>query len=129
MKTNVFLPIAAVLALSSLSLQVVNRAPMIAEDQKIDGKFEIYRQAIRDAFRVDIIGFKDGLKGGLADGKPVTEYDLDELLWGMNFEADHTGDRLIALEIAMDHLARIPDYYSRLRRMEKEVASDRLLQM
>jgi len=47
----------------------------------------------------------------------------------MKTEREHTRDNFIALEIAMDHLERIPDYYSRLRRLEREAFSDRLLQM
>jgi hypothetical protein len=41
---------------------------------------------------------------------------------------EHTSDGFIALEIAMDHLERIPDYYSRLCRLEREAVSDKLLQ-
>ena len=113
-------------------MPVINLDGMFAQDrreQKAQGKFEHYRETIKDVFQVDIKDFKDGLKGGLADGKAVTEYDLEELLTGIKFEREHTRDSFIALEIAMDHLERIPDYYSRLCRLEREAFSDRMLQM
>ena len=88
---------------------------------------EDYRKAIKDAYGVDIVNFKERLKGGRADGKPITKYDLKELVEGIRFEREHTDDSLLALEMAMDHLETIPDYYSRLHRMEKEVMSEKLL--
>ena len=88
---------------------------------------EDYRKAIKDAYRVDIANFKDRLKGGRADGKRISNYDLKELLEGIRFEREHTDDSLLALEMAMDHLETIPDYYYRLRRLEDEVLSEKLL--
>ena len=131
MKTRLFFAIALILTLIFLSLPVVNWGGMFAQDRQDRGvnEFEHYRQVIKEAFQIDIKDFKDGLKGGAADGKPLTEYDLAELLTGIQFEREHTRDSFIALEIAMDHLERIPDYYSRLRRLEREAFSDRLLQM
>ena len=132
MKTNVYLQIAAILTLAFVSILAVKMNDMSAEHQrgqKVEGKFELYRQAIKDAFRIDIQDFKDSLRGGMADGKAITAYDLEELLTGIKFEMEHTSDKFIALEIAMDHLERIPDYYSRLHRLEREAMSDRLLLM
>jgi hypothetical protein len=132
MKTRVLFTIAFILTLACLSMPAINLNGIFAQypqEQKVQEKFEHYRQAIKDAFHVDIKDFRDGLNGGLADGKAITEYDLEELLAGMKTEREHTRDNFIALEIAMDHLERIPDYYSRLRRLEREAFSDRLLQM
>jgi hypothetical protein len=54
---------------------------------------------------------------------------LGQLLEGIKWERQHADDSLIALELAMDHLERIPDYFSRvLCRLERECVSDRLLQ-
>jgi Protein of unknown function (DUF5661) len=98
------------------------------ERQKVEGKFEDYRKAIKDAFQIDIKNFKDNLKGGVADGKAITKYELGELLEGIKWERQHANDSFIALELAMDHLERIPDYFSRvLCRLERECVSDRLL--
>ena len=132
MKLGISLEIAAILAITLASMLVVNMNPMSAQPQqtqKVEEKFELYRRTIKDSFQVDIKGFKENLTGGVADGKAITAYDLDELLTGMKFELEHTSDRFVALELAMDHLERIPNYYSRLRRLEREAVSDRLLQM
>ncbi len=73
---------------------------------------------------------EDKLKGGLADD--LTKKDIadkfnikvsdinKELSLGVKIEKEHTADEKIAKEIALDHLAEIPDYYSRLKKMEKE---------
>jgi hypothetical protein len=124
MKTKVIMQTAALLALAFASISFVNMDDTSAEQR--EAKFEFYRNAIKDSHQIDIKGFKDRLAGGLADGKAITGYDLDELLTGIKFEMEHTNDRFIALEIATDHLERIPDYYSRLRRLEREVMSDKL---
>jgi len=132
MKTRVFFIIAFIFTLACLSMPAIDLNGIFvrgARGEEAQEKFEHYRQAIKDAFQVDIADMKDHLSGGLADGKAVTEYDLEELLAGMKTEREHTSDSLIALEIAMDHLERIPDYYSRLRRLEREAFSERLLQM
>ncbi|MBI4523695.1 MAG: hypothetical protein HY695_07780 [Deltaproteobacteria bacterium] len=65
----------------------------------------------------------------MADGKSITNYDLGEILEGIKWEREHTVDSFIALELAMDHLERIPDYYTRRLRLERDALSDRLLQM
>ena len=98
------------------------------QGRKIEGKFEEYRKAIKDAHQIDIKNFKDKLAGGVADGKPITKYDLQELITGIKWERDHSTDSLIALEITMDHLERIPDYNTRLCALEKVCASEWLLQ-
>lgn len=131
MKTNVSLALGVILIAFAwmLVINMDDRAAGDRLDPRIEGKFELYRRVIKDAFQTDIKDFKDSLKGGMADGKAVTAYDLEELLTGMKFEMEHTSDRFIALELAMDHLERIPDYYTRLRRLEREFVSDWLLQM
>lgn len=132
MKNNILVKIVAILVLASASIFVVGSDRISAEDQQdqsIDPRFESYRKAIQDAFQVDIKNFKEKLTGGMADGKPVTNYDLEQLLEGIKWEREHADDSLIALEIAMDHLERIPDYYTRLLKLERGAMSDRLLQM
>jgi len=59
---------------------------------------------------------------GLADKKEFKETDAnpDELAKGKEVEKEHTKDENIATKIALDHLAEIPDYYSRLKKMEDE---------
>lgn len=59
---------------------------------------------------------------GLSSDKNFTEEDADpeELKMGIKIELEHTTDKDLAKEIALDHLAEIPDYYTRLRDMEKQ---------
>lgn len=134
MKKHIVLQIGAIVITGFASMFFVNSdhtwaQPQLEFRQSVERKFEEYRAAIKDRFQVDIKAFKERLKGGMADGKPITNYDLGELLEGIKFEREHTSDSLLALEMAMDHLERIPDYYSRLNRMERECLSEKLLGM
>lgn len=58
------------------------------------------------------------IPGGRAQGKSPSDFDSKELATGVKVEQEHTKDKATALEIAMDHLAEIPDYYTRLLKME-----------
>ncbi len=88
------------------------------------GDFEKYRQTIQKEYGIDIKDFKDSMKGGRADGKAITKYDLNELLMGIKVEQEHTTSRMRALEIATDHLEEFGDYYTRLLKMEEEAEKD-----
>jgi len=59
---------------------------------------------------------------GEADKKGVTEDNVDpeQLKMGIEVEMEHTDDPEISKNIALDHLAEIPDYYTRLAAMEAE---------
>ena len=48
------------------------------------------------------------------------KYNPKELKMGIEIEKEHTAYPLIAEKIAKDHLAEIPDYYTRLKKMEAE---------
>jgi len=61
----------------------------------------------------------DAIPGGLADGKSPSDFDQDKLDEGVKVELEHTSDRSIATEIAMDHLTEDQDYYSKLKEVEK----------
>lgn len=39
---------------------------------------------------------------------------------GIEIENEHTNDKRIAREIALDHLSELPDYYDQLERMEQQ---------
>ena len=64
------------------------------------------------------------LRGFVGFGKSVEvkdlEVDKDQLEMGVKIEHEHTNSDFFARKIAMDHLAEIPDYYSRLVEMEKQ---------
>jgi hypothetical protein len=131
MKTHFLLNIAATIVLASAAMLFLNSNHTSAQDwqlRSVELRFEHYKMMIKDSFQIDIKEFKEKLKGGMADGKAITDYELEQLLEGIKWEREHTNDSFIALEIAMDHLERIPDYYNRLSRMERDAQSDQLLQ-
>jgi len=59
---------------------------------------------------------------GRAKEKGFTEKDADpkELKMGIKVEMEHTTEPKVAKRIALDHLAEVSDYYTRLAKMEKE---------
>jgi hypothetical protein len=70
------------------------------------------------------------LKGGLADDKSVedlakrhnvsVDFIADQLKKGIKVEMEHTGDKRVALEVALDHIFEDEKYYIKLEKMEKE---------
>ena len=64
---------------------------------------------------------KDKLPGGYADKKDYSKFDQEQRYMGQKVEMEHTDDPETADEITGDHLVEIPDYYTRLDKMEKEV--------
>lgn len=57
---------------------------------------------------------------GRHDFTPDSEFNAKELKRGISVESEHTTSKLVAKLIAKDHLEEIPDYYTRLDKMEKE---------
>ncbi len=86
--------------------------------------YEQYREAIQKEYGIDINNFSDTLKGGRADAKEITKYNLTQLMMGIKVESEHTTNKMIALEITMDHLEEFPYYYTRLEKMEKEMEEE-----
>lgn len=64
---------------------------------------------------------KDVLHGGVADKMSASQFNKDQLRKGIVVEMEHTDNPLIAEEIAMDHLAEDPQYYSKLALIHDEV--------
>jgi hypothetical protein len=68
--------------------------------------------------------------GGLADGLTLQDIAIKhnvsishlrgQLKKGIVVEREHTDSDAVAAKIAMDHLVELPDYYTRLEKMEKE---------
>lgn len=52
--------------------------------------------------------------------KVSVEKIKSELEMGMKVEMEHTSSKRIAKQISMDHLVELPDYYTRLAKMESE---------
>jgi len=61
----------------------------------------------------------DQIPGGLADKKSPKDFDREKLKAGVLVEREHTSDSRVAMEIAMDHLTEDPDYYEKLKTIEK----------
>lgn len=57
---------------------------------------------------------EDLLPGGEGDGLDPAQFDRSEVAMGIHHEMEHTDDPRKALEIAIDHLAENPTYYSDL---------------
>jgi len=64
------------------------------------------------------------LIGGLGDELDEEDVDAEELEMGIKVEMEHTKDKNIAREIALDHLSSCPKYYSLLLEMEKKNECD-----
>jgi hypothetical protein len=52
-------------------------------------------------------------------GVPVADI-ASELAMGIQVELEHSNNRKVAKEIALDHLMELPDYYTKLDKMENE---------
>ena len=61
---------------------------------------------------------KDLIPGGKAAGRPDSDFDAKQIAKGTKVETEHVNSREKAKEISKDHLAEIPDYYTRLAKME-----------
>jgi hypothetical protein len=62
----------------------------------------------------------DKVPGGKGDEAKEADVDPDQLSKGTEIELEHTNDRALAKEIAIDHLMEFPDYYDRLEKMEQD---------
>lgn len=61
---------------------------------------------------------KDLIPGGNAAGRPDSDFDAKQIAKGTKVEMEHVNSKAKAKEISKDHLAEIPDYYTRLAKME-----------
>lgn len=79
-----------------------------------------YEEIARQLFEYIIQEYEDNLKGGFADQKIPSDFDKEQLFKGFQIEMEHTDNPMLAIEISMDHLTEISDYYDHLEQMEKE---------
>lgn len=98
------------------------------EEKKIKGdRFAIYESrsgrlyaVVRDS------QIKDAdLPIGKHNADPDDQFNAEELAMGIKIEMEHTTNPDIAKEIAKDHLSEIPDYYTRLTKMEEEAKKEK----
>ena len=59
------------------------------------------------------------MKGGKGDNRPDSDFDEKDLEHAIKHEMEHTKDRQVAKEIAKDHLSEDPNYYKKLKKIEK----------
>lgn len=62
--------------------------------------------------------------GGAAVGKWPWDFSISQINQGIDVEHEHTDSGYLAMLIAMDHLAEIPDYYTHLANMEHEAVGE-----
>lgn len=65
--------------------------------------------------------WEDEISGGLADKKKPKDFDPKAIAKGIKVEMEHTNDKHIAQEIAMDHLTENSHYYDYLEDMENKM--------
>lgn len=73
-----------------------------------------------EAYIYDILGSILGAGHAKEEGFTEEDADPDQLKMGIKVEMEHTTNPLISKRIALDHLAEIKDYYTRLDKMESE---------
>lgn len=71
--------------------------------------------------------YRDRMPGGIGDDTRPEDVDPHQLFMGVLVEFEHTHDPMTAMEIALDHLTEIPDYYDRLEEMEDGARDDGML--
>lgn len=72
----------------------------------------------------EIVGSFAGFGRAKENGFEESDADPKELRIGIRVESEHTNWPPMAKRIALDHLSEIPDYYTRLLKMEKEAGID-----
>ena len=79
-----------------------------------------YRSEKKEEIALHSLMKKDKIAGGLADKKKPSDFDQKCLKQGIAVEMEHTSDKTVATEIAMDHLTEDPKYYDKLKVMESK---------
>lgn len=91
----------------------------LGENKEIINSNDNIEQLISDKENVG-----DEIPGGLGDHSNPSDFDIDQLIKGIDVEMEHTDDPMIALEISIDHLRENPQYYDYLEDMENEMNDD-----
>lgn len=89
----------------------------------------ISRGELKAANELSRSGKKDLLEGGKGDNLPDREISADSLAEGAKHEHEHTRNDQIAKEIAKDHLSEDPQYYEKIKEIEKSAASAVMTQL
>lgn len=62
------------------------------------------------------------LVGGVGDKRSPSEFPKKKLDEGMRVEREHTSDKAEQREITVDHLTEDPEYYAKLKKVEKKAS-------
>jgi hypothetical protein len=74
---------------------------------------------VEDQTEKDALEATNKIKGGEGDNKKPSDFPRGVLDEGAEEEKEHTNDPDMAREIAIDHLAKDPNYYTKLKKVEK----------
>jgi hypothetical protein len=96
---------------------------VVASEEETDRTYDEVMDTVDDLSTPDqfINLYSDRIKGGSADLKSPSDFDLKSLIKGAIVELEHTSDLNIAVEIAMDHLIEDPQYYDKLEEVHEEI--------
>lgn len=107
-------------SISSLSLVHLNANALIIQNLQdinknlkdvIDMKLDSIKPLDKKTFTPEQIAEKHGV--------PISHIN-SQLEIGIKVEMEHTSHKDVAREIALDHLMELPDYYTRLKKVENE---------
>lgn len=84
----------------------------------------VSKDRLNDPYRISRGGseYRDRLPGGIGDKTTPEDVDPEQLRKGIEVEMEHTTDRMLATEIALDHLTEDPEYYTKLATIEPQHA-------
>lgn len=87
---------------------------------------EQLKEAQKEACKIAKFFIKKFLMAGRAytNGKSIDDFDKNELEMGIAIEMEHTKSPMLAARISIDHLTEIPDYYTRLTKMESDAKKE-----
>jgi len=68
--------------------------------------------------------FKEKILVGRSNSKNHSNFPEDQVQKGIEVELEHSDDRELAKEIAMDHLKEFSNYYKELEKMENKLSEN-----
>jgi len=96
-------------------------------DDYILDKSDLYDVILGDNILDFILGEDKRQEIDVVIAKYGKVFVIEQLLAGVQIELEHTDDIQQSLNIAVDHITEIPDYYSRLIKMEADADDDGML--
>lgn len=101
----------------------INTSPSDEEMHDLAKKAGV-KEEIFEAAVYEILGSFAGFGRAKENGFEESDADPKELRIGIRVESEHTNWPPMAKRIALDHLSEIPDYYTRLLKMERDAGID-----